>query len=1075
MPWHLIKRELPLVPLFHLVFAGATSSSEFCCLSAEMRAGLSTIQQTLTPEAAGVLNLSIAEAARRNHGQTTPLHVAATLLAAPSGFLRQVCIKSHPNSSHPLQCRALELCFSVALERLPTAQGSTLEPPLSNALMAALKRAQAHQRRGCPEQQQQPLLAVKVELEQLIISILDDPSVSRVMREASFSSPAVKATIEQSLNSAAQPSPGPSSTPVGLALRTSISPACNIYLNPRLQQQQGDAVSGGAVASGLRMMHQRSEDVKKVVEILLRSRKRNPVLVGESEPEAVVRDLLKEIEGEEVNHGALKNVHVVSLEKEFGPDKSSMLTRLKHLVETQIGTRGVILNFGDLKWLVEQSPVPGQALPKQQVVSEVARVAVAEVAKLLSQFGEAESGSGGRLWLIGTATCETYLRCQVYHPSMETDWDLQAVPVAAQSPLPGLFPRLGTTGVLGSSVESVSPLKNFPPTAVSNSSSRQLAENLDRAQKTKCCPLCTQGYEKELSKLKAADLEKSSPELRPDATVRSSLPQWLQNAKAHPAQIQELQKKWNETCLRSHPQFHRQHIGPERINPTPFCMTGLYKPNLLLKQNLDPMSPLLLDKSINAGAPTQTPLLKPNLTMQSRPTLQIPSPPRSPVRTELVLGQTMTTTEPALDFEKPAQKEGLRDFLGCITQEQPKKIYEFQCEKLMSISDTDSFKRLLKKLRDSVWWQQDAASALATIMNRSKFGNAMRNADSRGDLWILFGGPDRFGKKKMCCALSELVCGSPPITISFGSRRDTDLSFRGKTTLDRISEGVRRNPFSVIILEDVEEADMLVRGGIKRAMERGRIADSHGREIGLGNVTFIITANWVPDNVKFATKWDTSLAEEKLAGLAQEGWQLKLSVTERTSKRRPSWLRSINTAVKLRKEMDNSNALSFDLNEAADYLDNRTDGSHNSSDLTVEHECDHGLDNRLSSTSLVYRELLCHVQDSIMFKPVDIESLQETIISLISTKFSLMFGDRVTIDIQEEALERILGGIWLGQTGWEEWADSVLIPSFGRLKEQLLTKQDESMVVRLECSRSSDPCGYGEWLPRQVELAIDGL
>ncbi|KAK4760683.1 hypothetical protein SAY87_005576 [Trapa incisa] len=1034
-----------------------------------MRAGLSTIQQTLTPEAAGVLNLSIAEAARRNHGQTTPLHVAATLLSAPSGFLRQACIKSHPNSSHPLQCRALELCFSVALERLPTAQDAVLEPPMSNALMAALKRAQAHQRRGCPEQQQQPLLAVKVELEQLIISILDDPSVSRVMREASFSSPAVKATIEQSLNSATQPPPRPSSTPLGVAIRPSIPPTGNLYLNPRLQQQQGSAVSGGTAASGPRTVHQRRDDVKKVVEILLRPRKSNPVLVGESEPGAVVRDLVKKMEGKELNDGALKNVHVISLEKEFGSDKSSMLTRLKDLVETQIGTRGIILNFGDLKWLVEQPWVSGQALPKQQVVSEVTRVVVAEVAKLLRLFGsEAGNGSSGRLWLIGTATCETYLRCQVYHPSMEADWDLQAVPVAAQSPLPGLFPRLGTTGVLGSSVESVFTLKNFPA-AISSSSSSRLAEHLDPAQKIKCCPLCTQGYEQELRKLKATDWEKSSPEVKSNAAVRvrSSLPQWLQNAKVNPDQgeevvlnqnIQELQKKWNETCLGSHPQFHRQHIvGSERINPTPFCMTGLYKPNLLLKQSLDPKSPLL----------------KPTPTTQSQPTLQIPSPPRSPVQTDLVLGQTKTVTKPAL--EKPAQKEDSRDFLGCTAQGQPKRIYEFQCEKLMSISDTDSFKKLLKKLKESVWWQQDAASSLATIMNQSKLGNSIRNADSRGDLWILFGGPDRAGKKKMGYALSELVCRSPPIIISFGSGRNTDLSFRGKTALDRIAEGVRRNPFSVIILEDVDEADMLVRGGIRRAMERGRMADSHGREISLGNVTFILTANWVPDTVKLVTKSDSSFAEEKLAGLAQEGWQLKLSASKQTSKRRPSWLHSINTAVKLRKEMDSSNSLGFDLNEAADYLDNRPDGSHNSSDLTVEHEYDHGLDNRLPAASLVYHELLCHVHDSIIFKPVDIESLQETITSSISTKFSSVFGDRITIDIQEEALERILGGVWLGRTGWEEWTESVLIPSFDQLKEQLLTKQDESMVVRLECSRSPDPCGYGEWLPRQVELAIDEL
>ncbi|KAL2550096.1 Double Clp-N motif-containing P-loop nucleoside triphosphate hydrolase superfamily protein [Forsythia ovata] len=129
-----------------------------------MRTGLSTIQQTLTSEAASVLNHSIAEVGRQNHGQTTPLHVAATPLSFPSSFLRQACIRSHPNSSHPPQCRALELCFSVALERLPTAQNMApgMESSISNALMAILKRAQAHQRRGYPEQQHQPLLAVSL-------------------------------------------------------------------------------------------------------------------------------------------------------------------------------------------------------------------------------------------------------------------------------------------------------------------------------------------------------------------------------------------------------------------------------------------------------------------------------------------------------------------------------------------------------------------------------------------------------------------------------------------------------------------------------------------------------------------------------------------------------------------------------------------------------------------------------------------------------------------------------------------------------------------------------------------------
>ncbi|KAK8970952.1 hypothetical protein KSP40_PGU016059 [Platanthera guangdongensis] len=76
---------------------------------------------------------------------------------------------------------------------------NTIMPSLtllfSNALVAAFKRAQAHQRGGLlvESQQKNPLLiTVKIEPGQLIISILDDPSVSGVMREAGFSNTQVK-------------------------------------------------------------------------------------------------------------------------------------------------------------------------------------------------------------------------------------------------------------------------------------------------------------------------------------------------------------------------------------------------------------------------------------------------------------------------------------------------------------------------------------------------------------------------------------------------------------------------------------------------------------------------------------------------------------------------------------------------------------------------------------------------------------------------------------------------------------------------------------------------------------------
>ncbi|XVE63420.1 hypothetical protein DITRI_Ditri07aG0019300 [Diplodiscus trichospermus] len=1055
-----------------------------------MRAGLSTIQQTLTPEAASVLNHSIAEASRRNHGQTTPLHVAAMLLASPTGFLRQACIKSHPNSSHPLQCRALELCFSVALERLPTAQNANsgspgLDPPISNALMAALKRAQAHQRRGCPEQQQQPLLAVKVELEQLIISILDDPSVSRVMREASFSSPAVKSTIEQSLNSTSSNSAN-TAGPIGLGFRpvmaapsavTAPSANRNLYLNPRLQQ-------GAAGQSG----QQRSEEVKRVIDILMRNKKRNPVLVGEPEPELVVKEILRRIESKEID-GILRNVEVVRLEKDFALDKTQMVAKIKEL-STQVGAKignldceGVILGLGDLKWLVEYNPqacLGGgiQQQQQQQVVSEAGRAAVAEMGKLLGRFGE----GSGRVWLIGTATCETYLRCQVYHPSMENDWDLQAVPIAARAPLPGMFPRLGSNGILSSSVESLFPLKGF---ATAAAQPRQLSENLDPARKTGCCPQCMQNYEQELAKLLASkEFEKPSSDIKSE-TTRLALPQWLQNAKVHDdddvktvdqaqtkeqemmwkQKTQELQKKWNDTCLRLHPNFHQPSLGSERFAPTALSMTSLHNSSLLGRQPFQPKLPL--NRTVG-----ETLQLNPN-PVATKLMEQTSSPPGSPVRTDLVLGRPkITETTP-----QRTHKERVRDFLGCLPSEPQNKLQDLQNGKLVNTLEADSFKKLLKGLIEKVWWQQDAASAVATTVTQCKLGNGkQRGAGSKGDIWLLFTGPDRVGKKKMALALSDQVCGAHPVVICLGSRRDngeSDVSFRGKTVLDRIAEAVRRNPFSVVMLEDVDEADMLVRAGIKRAMERGRLADSHGREISLGNVIFILTANWLPDNLKFLSN-GISLDEKKLASLASGGWQLRLSLFEKTAKRRASWLHDEDRASKPRKETGSQ--LSFDLNEAADAEDDKADGSRNSSDLTVDHEEEHGLTNRLLSNtkSSVSRELLNSVDDAIVFKPVDFGPIRRDIANSITKRFSSIIGDRVTIEILDEALEKITSGVWIGRTGLEEWTEKALVPSLQQLKTRLPTS-DESLVVRLELDDESGNRSHGDWLPCSVKVMVDGF
>jgi len=369
-----------------------------------MRAGGCTVEQALTADAANVVKQAMGLARRRGHAQVTPLHVASTMLSAPTGLLRTACLQSH---THPLQCRALELCFNVALNRLPTSTGSPMLgvptspfPSISNALGAAFKRAQAHQRRGSIESQQQPILAVKIEVEQLIISILDDPSVSRVMREAGFSSPQVKTKVEQAVSleicskttSSSKPKEGKLLTPV------------------------------------------RNEDVMNVINNLVDKKRRNFVIVGEclATIDGVVKTVMEKVDKKDVPE-VLKDVKFITLSfSSFGQpsraDVERKLEELETLVKSCVG-KGVILNLGDLNWFVE-SRTRGSSLYNNNDSYCVVEHMIMEIGKLACGL---VMGDHGRFWLMGLATSQTYVRCKSGQPSLESLWCLTTLTIPATS------------------------------------------------------------------------------------------------------------------------------------------------------------------------------------------------------------------------------------------------------------------------------------------------------------------------------------------------------------------------------------------------------------------------------------------------------------------------------------------------------------------------------------------------------------------------------------------------------------------------------------------------------------------
>ncbi|WOK97331.1 protein SMAX1-LIKE 3-like [Canna indica] len=380
-----------------------------------MRTGNYIVQHGLTPEAASIIEQAIALARRRGHAHVTPLHVANVMLISSAGLLRAACLRSH---SHPLRCKALDLCLNVALNRLPSAAASCasalLVPPLayhphrarlpslSNALVAAFKRAQATQRRGSPAKipaQQQPLLllALKIEVEHLVVSILDDPSVSRVMREAGFCSTQVKSNVEKA--------PDSDSTINSKPIKTKLS------VQAKIDDDDDEAAVIKALAS--------------------KERRSTLVIVGESlnAMDTTVRGVMERVENGQVPEvlidAAFITLPLFSFKHMSREEVAEKIAELREVLMriSCWGRRGVMVYLGDLKWIAEEikGRRPGLIIgPLAHVVMEIRSLLFDEIA-----------GERSRVWLLGITTCQDYMSCKIGEPSLETLWALQPLTLPA--------------------------------------------------------------------------------------------------------------------------------------------------------------------------------------------------------------------------------------------------------------------------------------------------------------------------------------------------------------------------------------------------------------------------------------------------------------------------------------------------------------------------------------------------------------------------------------------------------------------------------------------------------------------
>jgi hypothetical protein len=169
----------------------------------------------------------------------------------------------------------------------------------------------------------------------------------------------------------------------------------------------------------------RNDDVMSVLNALVR-KKKNTVITGEclATAESVVRGVMDKIERGEAS-GDLRSVRFVSLPlfslKGLSKEKlEQKLVELRCIVKSYM-SNGVVLYLGDLKWISDFWSSYGEQ--RRSYYCTVDHIII-EIRRLVHGFSET-----GRLWLMGIATFQTYMKCKAGHPSLETMWELYPVTI----------------------------------------------------------------------------------------------------------------------------------------------------------------------------------------------------------------------------------------------------------------------------------------------------------------------------------------------------------------------------------------------------------------------------------------------------------------------------------------------------------------------------------------------------------------------------------------------------------------------------------------------------------------------
>ena len=166
-------------------------------------------------------------------------------------------------------------------------------------------------------------------------------------------------------------------------------------------------------------------------------------------------------------------------------------------------------------------------------------------------------------------------------------------------------------------------------------------------------------------------------------------------------------------------------------------------------------------------------------------------------------------------------------------------------------SETEKLLRLEEELHKRVIGQNEAVEAVANAVRQSRAGLSDPNRPLGS---FIFLGPTGVGKTELARALAEFLYGTENAIVridmseymeqhSVSRLIGSPPGYVGYEEGGQLTEAVRRRPYSVVLLDEIEKAHPQVLNTLLQVLDDGRLTDNQGRTVSFKNTILIMTSN----------------------------------------------------------------------------------------------------------------------------------------------------------------------------------------------------------------------------------------